>query len=144
MSIWSMDRARALPAAALVALLALPGCSGAGASAGDDDDRVEAAQAMAGDALEVAEELGIRVDDLEDELERARTRRGLLAKRVHKMAGRLSDAVASLRTSIADARADAGSAHGDAASALERAAGLARQLAVLESRLDYHLRSHGG
>ncbi|MDQ3646344.1 MAG: hypothetical protein M3345_05335 [Actinomycetota bacterium] len=143
MSIFDMRRASAL---LLVALVALPACTRAAASdpEGEVHEQALAAHATANDALEASERLEARIDDLEGQLDDAKAQRDRVRKRLQQMTERLTRSSASLRDALAAARDSAGSASATAASALDRAAEIARQLSVLDSRLDYHLRGHDG
>ena len=134
-----MIRALVLGAAVLLTLSA---CGDDGG--GSRDAAAEAAQ-TAEEALEATEELTGDVADLQEELDEGLADAGAADDRVDRrlkaISQRLSNALADVRSSIESVRATADGASGDVASALSRAEAAARDLAVLESRFDYHLKN---
>ena len=107
------------------------------------------AQDDAAEALSAVEGLEEDLDEALSELEEARSEANEGADKVDKRLGylsnRLKNAIDSLRASLADVRASASGAASEVDSALAKAEQAAKDLAVLESRFNYHLRrDHGG
>jgi hypothetical protein len=126
-----------LVAAAVVAAAVVPGC---GSGSGSDDAalrRADEARAAAARSLDAVEGLQDDVDSLTHRLADARAKDAALGHRLDSISERLWDSLGRLRSSIDDASSSASSALGAAQSA-------ARDIAVLEQRLDYHLRQGGG
>ena len=133
---------RAMPRVLVVALLvAAPACQQAQASRGGPTPR-ERELAASLDALR-AQVRQIRVDDRHlGRVARTATRHlEALGDRLDLVATKLAD----FKVKLADGGAIAASAAADAKAVAARAAELARQLAILEQRFDYHLKhSQGG
>jgi chromosome segregation ATPase len=138
-------RGRASVAVCLIALgLLLNGCGSAG--------ELEDVSRTAAGAAEQVEELEGRVAQLEEalaasdaELQTAAAERADFGRRLERVADHLGAGVKQLRVALAKARGNLSTASSNAASAVAEAAALARDLAVLQNRYDYHLRHyHGG
>jgi outer membrane murein-binding lipoprotein Lpp len=135
---WRSRRLRLAAAVIAVALLALA-CGRA----------TDEARAVADQALERIDGLEARVAELEDALDIARGRlkdardfEDRVSRDIDSLGRRLVRSVANVRASITDVRAAASEG---AAGALAEAQQVARDLAILEQRYDYHLRRyHGG
>ena len=134
-------------AAAVLCALALGGCGAAGADGADGAavaDRVDQAREETADALKQVALLEERVAELESTADEVvldddpRLRK--LGTRLDRLTERLTGALRRLTRRISDA--DAAASEG--ASALAEARSVARDLAVLEQRLGYHLRGHEG
>jgi hypothetical protein len=119
---------------------------------GRADDGLAEARRAALEAGEQTDALEARVDELagalesaERELDASARDREQLAGRVKRAAQRLRGSLERVRASVDEAHASSSSASSEAASALARAEEVARSLAVLENRYDYHLGNyHGG
>lgn len=107
------------------------------------------ARAAADEALEAVDAMKADLEalrlDLEGEVTRLRRQRERMAGSLDVVRERLWGALSSLRDTIGGLRQDSSAAASEAASALDEARSAAKDLAVLESRFDYHLRrDHGG
>jgi hypothetical protein len=102
---------------------------------------VDEAHTTASEAVERAAALERRIERVEGALAAARHRRDALKKKLRDVAGGLRSAIERVRVAVADARAAADDAAGEASSAIARVRRIARGLAVLESRYNYHLRN---
>lgn len=140
MTIRTMVRASAL----ILIAFAFAACADEGSEAGGDDDT---AGREARRALQVAERLETRVSDLESDLEETLRRGDLkdLKKNLGSLRKNLRSALADLRSALGDAKGQIGTATSAADSAMARAEKIARDLAVLQDRFNFHLkRDHGG
>jgi chromosome segregation ATPase len=140
-----------------IAALVLAGCVGC-AQPGASTGAADAARRDATEALESVDdlraELTVQIDDLTTLTEKlqgdlsARDRRDAkvddrldrLARRLDRLARRLDRALARIARSLESSDAVAS----DVQTALAEARSVARDLAVLDQRLDYHLKNHGG
>ena len=135
---------RILLAAAAFVLAASAGCGEASnpLSSSDETARRDASQAL--DAVdELREELEAQVAevaDLADQLKAAAADEVALERQLARLSGRLDRALARVARRLEGANGAAESAE----SALAEARAVARDLAVLDERLDYHLKSHRG
>jgi hypothetical protein len=107
------------------------------------------ARAEADEALQAVDAMKADLEalraDLEADAGRLRRQRERMTGRLDSVRERLWGALSSLRDTIAGLRHDSSAAVSEAASALDEARSAAKDLAVLESRYDYHLRrDHGG
>jgi chromosome segregation ATPase len=135
-----------------VALLLAVACGGPDDLAASARDEIQAAAEAAAEAKEEAraasdraEELEMRLDDLSSKLDRASKARAKMIERLAVLRDRLWASINSVRAGLGDSRSTSAAAAADAAEALSRATRVARDLAVLEGRYDYHLRRyHGG
>ena len=133
---------RVLLAIAALVLAALAACGDAGGgpvASSDETARRDASQAL--DAVEeLRAELEAQVTSLSDQLDAAEGDEAALLKKIARLSSRLDRAVSRVDRRF-DATAGAATA---AESALAEARSVARDLAVLDERLDYHLKSHPG
>jgi hypothetical protein len=128
---------------ALVVLLAGTSCGQA---------ELADARRDASGALEQVQELEGRVAELESALRASDAQLdGLVSSKAEfdeelkRLGRRMGRGIERLRAAVKDARQQVSSAGENAVAAVARAAELARDLAVLENRYDYHLRHyHGG
>lgn len=135
-----------------VALLLAVACGGPNDLAESARDQLEAATTAADEAKAAAKaaskrvaELETRLDELTSALDRADQNQARFGGRLATLRERIWDSVQSLRGGLGDARSASGVAAAEADDALARASEVARDLAVLEQRYDYHLRrQHGG
>ena len=143
-----MSRAAALFLAILLSIAVGVGLLAATSSGnpGEDDD-ITAAKAMAADAAESARSLERRVDVLAALVDEASDDRARVAKRFDRLAESLRTSIRSLRqamgevdSAVADAGARAEHAATEASDAAAKVERIARDIALLESRVDYHLR----
>ncbi len=132
----------------LVALVLAAACGGPEELGAAARDRLDAATGVAEDARAEARAAADRVADLSESFEelQADVDRGRkIAARVAELRERLQASIRDLRSGLADVRSTAGAGAASAEDALARASQVARDLAVLEERYDYHLRRyHGG
>jgi chromosome segregation ATPase len=138
-TIRTMVRATALILVALV----LAACADEGSDAGDDGTAGRDARR----ALQAAERLETRVADLESDVEETLRRGDLkeLKENLGSLRQKLRGALADLRAALGDVKGRIGSASSAADSAMARAEKIARDLAVLQDRFNFHLkRDHGG
>lgn len=141
-----------LTLALLSALVLAVACGDAGALDSGAEKELEAARDLAeqaqGDAnaaLRRVGELEREMAGLDDHLAASGKARKKLRARLERLGDGLRDSLEKLRTALEDARSGAGSAQASADEALARAGQIARDLAVLEQRYNYHLRRyHGG
>jgi chromosome segregation ATPase len=125
---------------AALALAVVAGC-GRGDLDSSTQERLDDAATGATQALDEVDVLESRVDALANSFAEVRRDREHIDAKVKKLREALND----LRSSLKDVRSSAGSAASDAGAALAEAQELARDLAVLEQRYEYHLRRyHGG
>jgi chromosome segregation ATPase len=133
-----------------IAALVLAGCVGC-AQPGTSTGAADAARRDATEALESVDdlraELTVQIDDLTTLTEKlqgdlsARDRRDAkVDDRLDRLARRLERAIARIARSLESSDAVAS----DVQTALAEARSVARDLAVLDQRLDYHLKNHGG
>jgi chromosome segregation ATPase len=135
-----------------VALLLAVACGGPDDLAASARDEIEAAADAAAEAKKEAsaasdraEQLEMRLDDLSSQLDRASRARAKMVERLGALRERLWGSINSVRAGLGESRSASAAAAADAAEALSRAGKVARDLAVLEGRYDYHLRRyHGG
>lgn len=116
-------------------------------SCGDGSERPDGAVASASqealdDALGSIEALETRADQLEAEIDHLAADKESASKRLDVISDRLWQSLGKLRTSIRELGEESSAAADSAASALATAQQAAKDLAVLESRFEYHL-SHG-
>jgi uncharacterized protein (DUF3084 family) len=138
-----MKRAAAVPGAALVlaAALLLAGCGSGSAEPATDDQ----ARTLAADAAQALSRLEDQTQALTDRVKELETTRDRSGERLGRVTDRLWTSLTKLRASLADLQGMSEEAAADASSALAEAQAAARDLAVLDSRFDYHLsHDHGG
>lgn len=126
--------------AAVAALLLLPSCGDSDSS----DAALAGARRDAAQALDEVDALGTRLDVVESDLTSARDDAAATSGRLDRLAKQLRGAIADLRESLSSAEESASGAQTNASEALDEAQSIAREVAVLSNRLDYHLRNHGG
>jgi hypothetical protein len=129
--------------AALVlgAALALASC-GSGEPPGATDDQ---ARSLAADAAKAVDELTEETERLSGRIAELEDVKAISADRLDAVTERLWGSLSNLRSSLADLRGESDDALAQANQALAEAQQAVRDLAVLDSRLDYHLRQeHGG
>lgn len=137
MSISNMTRAAAL----VLAAGTFASCARAEALDPAARERLDEAKATAAEAVEAVDDLELRIEGLEADLAEA----SRLGDRVDNVSERLWGSLARLRKSLDDVRAGASEGTETAQAAAARAEEVARGLAVLANRYDYHLRRyHGG
>ncbi|MGH2729345.1 MAG: hypothetical protein ACRDJI_01925 [Actinomycetota bacterium] len=125
---------------AALALAVVAGC-GRGDLDSSTQERLDDAATGATRALDEVDTLESRVDALASSFADVRRDDDRIDETVKKLRQTLRD----LRASLKSVRSSAGSAASDAGAALAEAQELARDLAVLEQRYEYHLRRyHGG
>ena len=125
---------------AALALVVVAGC-GRGDLDSSTRERLDDAATGATQALDEVDTLESRIDALASSFAEVRRDRDRIDATVEKLRETLRD----LRASLGNVRSSAGSAASDAGAALAEAQELARDLAVLEQRYEYHLRRyHGG
>ena len=127
-------------AALLVLAIALAACGSGEPLDNAAQDRIDAAEAQAADALEAVDSLTERLTEMEDELGDAALDRKQLDKQLDKLSKSLDAEIAALKEQLKDAKASNAEA---AAAALAAAQQAARNLSVLERRFDYHLKNGG-
>jgi chromosome segregation ATPase len=106
----------------------------------EETDAVGRAAAQTDAALERMNE---RVANLRERIGELESDRARLGTRVGRIGDSLWSAIGNLREALREARSTTTAANDAAAGAMQRAEAAARDLAVLEGRFDYHLRSHG-
>lgn len=132
-------------AAVVLAAGTFAGCARAQALDPAAQDRLDAARSDATEAMDAVEDLETRLEGLQDDLDEAAEASEEASEKVDKASERLWASLAKLRKTLEDARAGASDAAANADAALVRAEQAARDLAVLGSRYDSHLRRyHGG
>jgi DNA repair exonuclease SbcCD ATPase subunit len=136
---------RILLAAAAFFVAVSAGCGDASnpLSGSDETARRDAAQAL--EAIEdLRSELEADVAGLHDELEAAEGGEESLIRRLEKLSDRLDRALARVQRRFEALGGSSRTAARSAESALSEARAVARELAVLDERLDYHLKNHRG
>ena len=132
---------RILLAAAALVVAGLAGCGEASGPLSSSD---ETARRDAAEALEAVDALRAELEDdvagLRDELEAAEGHETTLLRRIDKLSDRLDRALARVQRRFEGL----GGAAQNAESALSEARAVARDLAVLDERLDYHVKHHQG
>jgi TolA-binding protein len=136
-----MKRAAAVVGAALVLAVALLGAGCGSSSPPATDDQARNLASDAAQALTQLEDQTKALADRVDELESSRDRGSADLDAVTE---RLWSSLAKLRASLSDLEGLTDDAAANASAALAEAQAAANDLAVLDSRLDYHLRQHGG
>jgi outer membrane murein-binding lipoprotein Lpp len=137
-----MKRAAAGTGAALVlaAAFLFAGC-GPGSDQPATDDQARTLAADAAQAIAQLEDETKALTDRVAELESTGDRAG---ERIDTVSDRLWASLTKLKESLNEMKGISEDAAAQANSALAEAQAAARDLAVLDSRLDYHLRQHGG
>jgi ABC-type transporter Mla subunit MlaD len=136
-------RMRLVPAALVLVAFAACGDGGGPLASPDETARRNAAEAL--DSVDdLRTELEAELDDLAGRIEAAGSEderfRSRLSGRLDRLAKKLDRVLDRLARRLEAARG----AGATADSALAEARSVARELAVLDKRLDYHLRNHGG
>ncbi|MQA98751.1 MAG: hypothetical protein GEU78_00415 [Actinobacteria bacterium] len=136
-------RMRLVSAALALAVFAACGDGGGPLASPDETARRDAAEALES-VGDLRTELEAELDDLSRRIEAAGSKderfRSRLSRRLDRLARRLDRALERMAQRLEVAQG----AGATADSALAEARSVARELAVLEKRLDYHLRNHGG
>lgn len=136
-------RMRLGSAALVLAVFAACGEGGGPLASSDETARRNAAQALES-VDDLRAELEAELDDLAGQIEAAGSDderfRSRLSRRLDHLAKKLDRALERMAQRLEVARG----AGATADSALAEARSVARELAVLDKRLDYHLRNHGG
>jgi septal ring factor EnvC (AmiA/AmiB activator) len=125
-------------AAVLVLAIALAACGSAEPLDEAAQERIDAAEAQAADALAAVDSLTERLTEMEDELGDVALDRKQVDKRLDKLSASLDAQIAALKEQLKNAKASNADA---AASALAAAQQAARDLSVLEKRFNYHLKN---
>lgn len=125
-------------AAILVLVIALAACGSTEPLDDAAQERIDAAESQAADAVAAVDSLTERLAEMEDELGGLTLERKQLAKQLDRISSRLDVQIAELKDQLRAARS---SSSEEAASALAAAQQAARNLAVLERRFDYHLKN---
>jgi predicted nucleic acid-binding Zn-ribbon protein len=117
----------------------LPACGDAAA----DDSVSTTAEEMVATAETVAD-LADRLSALESDLADETDAREKMLASFDSLEGSVDRSIEKIRSALRELRSDLASGRGDIESALGQIGSLTRDLAVLDQRLDYHLRNHGG
>jgi hypothetical protein len=116
----------------------------AGCGSGNEEPATdEEARTLAADAAQAVSVLEKQTDALADRIDELEAAGGKTGDRIDEISDRLWASLAKLRSSLRDIESSSSDAAANASSALAEAQQAARDLAVLDSRLDYHL-NHGG
>lgn len=130
-------------AAAGLVLIALVGCGRDGGGDAEAAENQAAAQRQLDEALEAVGLLEEQVTELQERVDEVEARDDKTSKRMETISQRLWSSLAKVRESVSAAEGAGVDAASKASSALDQAAVAVRDLAVLEKRFDYHLRTDG-